>query len=73
MPYCIKKIGRYSKDFMVIKYMIFQGKGLLPDGRAELEAEELLLTSVTRQHAGLYRCTASNGFGKGDTKASTRD
>ena len=45
-----------------------QGKGSLPDGKAELEAEELMLTSVTRHHAGVYRCTASNGFGKEDTK-----
>jgi hypothetical protein len=30
-----------------------QGKGLLlPDGKTELEAEELLLTWVTRHHAG---------------------
>ncbi len=47
---------------------LVQGKGSLPDGKSELEAEELLLTGVTRHHAGVYRCTASNGFGKGDTK-----
>jgi hypothetical protein len=51
--------------------VIMQCKGLLlPDGKTELEAEDLLLTGVTRHHAGLYRCTASNGFGKGDTKVT---
>ena len=47
-----------------------QGKGSLPDGKAELEAEELLLTSVSRHHAGVYRCTAFNGFGSGTSKVS---
>ncbi len=54
--------------YVIIMLKLVQGKGSLPDGKSELEAEELLLTGVTRHHAGVYRCTASNGFGSGTSK-----
>lgn len=36
----------------------------MPDGRMEIEAEELSFKSVTRQHSGTYECVADNGFGQ---------
>ena len=39
-----------------------QGKGRLPDGSVELEGEELMISNVDRHDAGVYRCTADNGF-----------
>jgi len=38
------------------------GKGRLPDGSVELEGEELMISNVDRHDAGVYRCTADNGF-----------
>lgn len=38
------------------------GKGKLPDGSSEKEGEELMISNVDRHDAGVYRCTADNGF-----------
>ena len=35
----------------------------LPDGRQNLTGQSLIFTEVTREHAGLYQCTAANGHG----------
>ena len=35
----------------------------LPDGRHNLTGQSLVFTEVTREHAGLYQCTAANGHG----------
>ena len=36
----------------------------LPDGREELDAEEITFHRVTKHHAGTYVCKADNGFGQ---------
>lgn len=36
----------------------------LPDGRHELEADELSFQNVDRHHSGIYVCTANNGYGE---------
>jgi len=38
------------------------GKGKMPDGKETLEGEEFVIRNVNRHHAGVYRCTADNGF-----------
>lgn len=40
------------------------GKGKMPDGREEIVGEEFVIRNVNRHHAGVYRCTADNGFSK---------
>lgn len=37
---------------------------MMPDGRADIEQESVTFTQVSRKHAGTYKCTASNGYGK---------
>ena len=36
----------------------------MPDGRKEIEAEELSFAGVTRHHSGTYECVANNGHGQ---------
>lgn len=40
----------------------------MPDGKNFVESDSVTFTRVTRKHAGIYRCTASNGHGQGATK-----
>lgn len=40
----------------------------MPDGESFLEDEVITFSSVTRKHAGTYKCTASNGHGSGASK-----
>ena len=40
----------------------------LPDGRDNITGQSLVFTEVSREHAGLYQCTASNGHGTEATK-----
>lgn len=47
------------------------GKKRMPDGKLEIEAEELNFKSVTRHHSGRYECIADNGYGKPATQEIT--
>lgn len=40
------------------------GKGKMPDGSNEINGETFVIPNVDRHHAGVYRCTANNGFSK---------
>ena len=42
----------------------------MPDGRTEIVGEEFVIRNVNRHHAGVYRCTADNGFSKPAAKVS---
>jgi len=44
------------------------GKGKMPGGEKELHGENFLIKKVDRHHAGMYRCTADNGFAKAASK-----
>lgn len=44
------------------------GKGKMPDGSDEIVGEEFVIKNVNRHHAGVYRCTADNGFSKQASK-----
>jgi len=41
---------------------------MMPDGSSEIESDVVILSKVTRKHAGTYRCSASNGQGNGVSK-----
>jgi len=45
-----------------------KAKGKMPDGRAEVLGEKLVISNVNRHHAGHYKCTAHNGFSKSASK-----
>jgi len=40
----------------------------MPGGENFVESDSVTFTRVTRKHAGIYKCTASNGHGQGATK-----
>ena len=40
----------------------------MPDGSNEIESEMVIFSDVTKKHAGIYKCTATNGFGKQASK-----
>ena len=40
----------------------FQDGRKLPDGSLEKSGEELMISNVNRHDAGVYRCTANNGY-----------
>jgi len=44
------------------------GKKAMPDGRKEIESEMVVFSEVDRHHAGIYKCSATNGFGKQASK-----
>lgn len=44
------------------------GKGAMPDGKDELIGETFSISNVNRHHAGVYRCSAENGFSKEASK-----
>jgi len=35
----------------------------MPDGSSEIESEMVIFSDVTKHHAGIYTCSATNGFG----------
>jgi len=43
-------------------------RGKMPDGSDEVKGEEVIINKVDRHHAGVYRCTADNGFGNQASK-----
>jgi len=40
----------------------------MPDGSSEIESEMVIFSDVTKHHAGIYKCSATNGFGKQASK-----
>lgn len=40
----------------------------MPNGQETLESDVVTFSRVSRKHAGIYKCTASNGHGSGATK-----
>ena len=40
----------------------------MPDGSSEIESEMVIFSDVTKKHAGIYKCSATNGFGKQASK-----
>jgi len=44
------------------------GKKSMPDGSSEIESEVVVFSAVTKNHAGTYECSASNGHGKEASK-----
>ena len=68
-PYSDKKIWRFSLcSAYTINPIYLQGKGTMPDGKDELIGEMFTISNVNRHHAGVYRCSADNGFSKEASK-----
>jgi len=44
------------------------GKGKMPGGEKKIKGENFIIKKVDRHHAGVYRCTADNGFSKAASK-----
>jgi len=40
----------------------------MPDGSSDIESEMVIFSDVTKKHAGIYKCSATNGFGKQASK-----
>ena len=40
----------------------------MPDGSDEIESDMVIFSDVTKEHAGIYKCSATNGFGKKASK-----
>jgi len=40
----------------------------MPDGSSEIESDMVIFSDVTKHHAGIYKCSATNGFGKQASK-----
>eukprot|EP00092_Neocalanus_flemingeri_P054291 GFUD01063929.1.p1 GENE.GFUD01063929.1~~GFUD01063929.1.p1 ORF type:complete len:489 (+),score=123.56 GFUD01063929.1:223-1689(+) len=41
---------------------------VMPDGSSDIESEVVIFSDVSRKHAGTYKCSATNGHGKGASK-----
>ena len=45
----------------------------MPDGSPSMEGSEITFTNVNRNHAGVYKCKADNGFGAETTEKISVD
>jgi len=41
---------------------------MMPDGSSDIKSDVVIFSDVTRKHAGTYKCSATNGHGKGASK-----
>ena len=41
---------------------------MMPDGSSDITSDVVIFSDVTRKHAGTYKCSATNGHGKGASK-----
>eukprot|EP00090_Calanus_glacialis_P015493 TRINITY_DN24450_c0_g1_i1.p1 TRINITY_DN24450_c0_g1~~TRINITY_DN24450_c0_g1_i1.p1 ORF type:complete len:485 (-),score=135.14 TRINITY_DN24450_c0_g1_i1:279-1733(-) len=41
---------------------------MMPDGSSEIESDMVTFSDVSRKHAGIYKCSATNGHGKEASK-----
>jgi len=41
---------------------------VMPDGSSDIESEMVIFSDVSKKHAGIYKCSATNGYGKEASK-----